>query len=48
VTRWQRERAAADGMDDATWELHETCNPSWMAALGLRRYWNKHVRASSS
>ncbi len=48
VTTWHRERAAADGVDDATWELYETCNPSWMGALGLRRYWKKHASTASS
>jgi len=42
---WMREQAAADGVDDATWALYELADPSWMQALGLRRYWKKHVRA---
>lgn len=44
VTEWMRERALADGMSPNTWERHETANPSWMAAGGLRRYWRKHHR----
>jgi predicted transcriptional regulator len=42
---WMRAQAAADGVDDATWALYELADPSWMQALGLRRYWKKHVRA---
>ena len=44
VSAWMREQAAANGVDDATWELYELANPSWMAALGLRRYWKKHLK----
>jgi glyoxylase-like metal-dependent hydrolase (beta-lactamase superfamily II) len=43
---WMREQAAADGVDDATWDLYELADPSWMQALGLRRYWEKHVQSS--
>ena len=43
---WMREQAAADGVDDATWDLYELADPSWMQALGLRRYWQKHVRSA--
>lgn len=42
TTNWMREQAAANGVDDQTWELYELANPSWMAALGLRRYWTEH------
>jgi len=42
---WMRAQAAADGVDDATWALYELADPSWMQALGLRRYWKKHVWA---
>lgn len=42
VTAWMRERAMADGMSPETWRLHETANPSWMAAAGLKRYWQRH------
>lgn len=48
TTEWMREQAAEQGVDDATWELYELANPSWMAALGLRRYWGKHKSPSSS
>lgn len=44
---WMREQAAASGVDDETWELYELANPSWMAALGLRRYWSKHKAPSA-
>jgi len=43
TTEWMRQQAADEGVDDATWELYELANPSWMAALGLRRYWQKHL-----
>ncbi len=46
TTTWMREQAADAGVDDATWELYELANPSWMAALGLKRYWKKHLRPS--
>lgn len=42
TTNWMREQAAANGVDDETWELYELANPSWMAALGLRRYWKEY------
>lgn len=45
ATAWMRDRAAADGVDDAAWARYEQANPSWMAALALRRYWKKHVAA---
>ena len=48
VSAWMREQATANGIDDETWELYELANPSWMAALGLRRYWEKHKAPSSS
>jgi glyoxylase-like metal-dependent hydrolase (beta-lactamase superfamily II) len=43
---WMREQAVDEGVDDATWELYELANPSWMAALGLRRYWKSNLRPS--
>jgi len=46
AAEWMREQAAADGVDDATWDLYELADPSWMQALGLRRYWKKHVQSS--
>jgi glyoxylase-like metal-dependent hydrolase (beta-lactamase superfamily II) len=42
---WMREQAADEGVDDATWELYELANPSWMAALGLRRYWKSNLQS---
>lgn len=42
VTRWMRRQAALDRVDDETWTLYETANPSWMAVAGLKRYWTKH------
>jgi glyoxylase-like metal-dependent hydrolase (beta-lactamase superfamily II) len=44
VSTWMREQAAANGVDDTTWELYEMANPGWMAALGLQRYWEKHLK----
>jgi glyoxylase-like metal-dependent hydrolase (beta-lactamase superfamily II) len=42
VTEWMHDLAVAHGVDEATWECYELANPSWMAALGLKRYWRKH------
>ena len=47
VTRWMRRQAAQDRVDDETWALYETANPSWMAVDGLKRYWKKHRVPSS-
>jgi glyoxylase-like metal-dependent hydrolase (beta-lactamase superfamily II) len=38
VTEWMRGLATASGVDEKTWERYEVANPSWMAALGLKRY----------
>lgn len=43
VTEWMHTLAATNGVDEAAWQDYELANPSWMAALGLRRYWQKHV-----
>lgn len=48
ATRWMREQAESHGVDEATWELYELANPSWMAALGLRRYWKQQTSSPSS
>ena len=45
ATGWMHEHARAQGVDEATWALSELADPSWMAAAGLRRYWEKHVQA---
>jgi len=42
VTEWMHDLAVANGVDEDAWERYELANPSWMAALGLRRYWRKH------
>jgi len=42
VTDWMRGRAANNSVDAEAWERYELANPSWMAALGLRRYWETH------
>jgi glyoxylase-like metal-dependent hydrolase (beta-lactamase superfamily II) len=47
VTTWMRGLASAHGVDEEAWALYEMANPSWMAALGLRRYWAQHQAASS-
>lgn len=46
TTEWVHEQATNQGVDEATWDLYELADPSWMAAMGLRRYWKKHVAAS--
>lgn len=46
TTEWVREQAMTQGVDEATWDLYELADPSWMAAMGLRRYWKKHLAAS--
>ena len=43
ATDWMRTLAAEHGVDDDTWELYELANPSWMAALGLKRYWSTQI-----
>jgi len=43
ATAWMRDRAAANGVDEAAWARYERATPGWMAALGLQRYWKKHV-----
>lgn len=43
VTEWMRKQALENGVSDDTWQKYEIANPSWMAALGLRRYWQKHL-----
>ncbi len=48
VTEWMHDLAGANGVDENTWERYELANPSWMAALGLKRYWKKHRAPSSS
>lgn len=42
-TAWLREQCREQGIDDADWQRHEMINPSWMSALGLYRYWKKHL-----
>ena len=48
ATAWMQDLASANGVDEATWERYELANPSWMAALGLKRYWNKHKAPATS
>ena len=43
TTDWMRSLAAQQGVDDETWALYELANPSWMAALGLKRYWATQI-----
>lgn len=45
-TAWLRDYTARQGLGDGLWENHEAINPSWMSALGLRRYWRKAQEAS--
>jgi glyoxylase-like metal-dependent hydrolase (beta-lactamase superfamily II) len=42
VSEWMHDLAITNGVDNEAWERYEMANPSWMAALGLRRYWRKH------
>ena len=42
VTDWLRAEAEADGVEGPLWTRYETANPSWMAAMGLKRFWQKH------
>lgn len=42
VTEWMHSLATTNGVDEETWKRYELANPSWMAALGLKRYWTKH------
>lgn len=42
VVDWMHELAVEHGVEEKTWEVYELANPSWMAALGLKRYWRKH------
>ncbi|MFO8099847.1 MAG: hypothetical protein R6T83_09545 [Salinibacter sp.] len=43
ATDWMRGLARDAGVDDETWTLYELANPSWMAALGLKRYWSTRI-----
>ena len=43
VTAWMRDQAVNHGVNDGAWERYELANPSWMAALGLRRYWETQM-----
>ena len=45
TVEWVHDHARSQGVDEDTWELYELADPSWMAASGLRRYWEKHVQA---
>jgi len=47
VRTWMRGLAATRNVEDKTWQLYELANPSWMAALGLKRYWEKHKAPSA-
>jgi len=42
VTDWLRTEAERDGVTGPLWTRYETANPSWMAAMGLKRFWQKH------
>ena len=42
VTDWLRAEAEEDGVQGPLWTRYETANPSWMAAMGLKRFWQKH------
>ncbi|MCG5548589.1 MBL fold metallo-hydrolase [Halorhodospira halochloris] len=40
-SNWLYEWALERNLDKRDWPGHELINPSWMSALGLRRYWKK-------
>ncbi len=46
LTAWMRERAQADGLDEAAIHAYEVANPTWMSAAGLQRYWRKYRSAA--
>jgi hypothetical protein len=39
---WNENRALQRGLDSEVLQTYEIANPSWMAAAGIQRYWNKH------
>jgi len=43
---WNDKRGVERGLDTEILQTYEIANPSWMAAAGIQRYWNKH-RANS-
>jgi glyoxylase-like metal-dependent hydrolase (beta-lactamase superfamily II) len=43
TTDWMHSLAVEQGVADETWALYELANPSWMAALGLKRYWSTQI-----
>lgn len=43
---WNEHRAFERNLDAQILQTYEIANPSWMAAAGIQRYWNKH-RANS-
>lgn len=40
-SQWLHAWAQERDLDERDWPRHELINPSWMSALGLRRYWKK-------
>ena len=42
-TAWLKERVLSQGLKPDLWPAHELINPSWMSALGLRRYYQKKM-----
>jgi len=42
ITRWEQERARADGLTEEDLAIYESASPAWMSAAGLLRYWNKY------
>ncbi|OGO28595.1 MAG: hypothetical protein A2Z16_07655 [Chloroflexi bacterium RBG_16_54_18] len=39
---WNEKRALQRGLDSEILQTYEIANPSWMAAAGIQRYWNKY------
>lgn len=39
---WTLQRSQNEGVDQATIQVYETANPSWMSTYGIQRYWRKY------
>ncbi|MEQ8704684.1 MAG: MBL fold metallo-hydrolase [Phaeodactylibacter sp.] len=40
---WVQSRLSEKGVSEATLEIYENANPSWMSVAGLMRYWKKRL-----
>lgn len=43
---WNEKRAFERSLDAQVLQTYEIANPSWMAAAGIQRFWNKHRTSS--